>query len=135
MPSIEVHRDSWDATLNAFTRVHDGWLVSVELVSDAGTRTAIHHLPLAGVSVDRLHGETAIVISAARSSSDHVTHVIAAARRVFLRKTDDGADAALEIESRDGDRTVVKLRVAARPETVDGMVAAVNTSAIFCGPG
>jgi hypothetical protein len=125
MPSVEIPRDAWDATLNAFTRVHDGWLVSVERVTDAGTRTAIHHLPLAGLSVDRLHGETAIVISTARSASDHVTHVIAAARRVFLRKTEDGADAALEVESRDGAITVVKLRVAARPETVDGIVAAV----------
>ena len=126
MPSLEIHQDAWDAALNAFTRVHDGWLVSVDLVTEAGTRTAIHHLPLAGVSVDRRHGETAIVISTARSPSDHVTHVTAAATRVVLRKTDDGADAALEIESGDGATTVLTLRVAALPETVDG-VATIPT--------
>lgn len=127
MPSVEIQRDDWDAALNAFTRVHDGWLVSLDLVDEDGTRTAIHHLPLAGVSVDRLHGETAIVISTARSASDHVTHVIAGARRVILRKTDTGADAALEIESRDGAATVLTLRVAALPETVDGVVPAVTS--------
>ena len=80
-----------------------------------------------GSPIDHFLGETAIVISAARSASDHVTHVIAAVRRIFLRQTDDGADAALEIQSRDGATTVLKLRVAALPETVDG-IAAVGRS-------
>ena len=124
MPALEIHRDAWSSRLTEFTRVHAGWLVSMDLATAAGTRRAIHHLPLAGLSVDRdVHGETAVVVSAGRSTNDHVTHVVAAVRRIYLRKTNDGAEAGLEIQSRDG-LTILELRVPALPETVDGIVAA-----------
>jgi hypothetical protein len=44
--------------------------------------------------------------------------------RIFLLQTDDGADSALELESADGTRTILRFRASARPETVDGIVGA-----------
>jgi hypothetical protein len=42
--------------------------------------------------------------------------------RPSIEQTADGADAALWIDAKDGTRTVLRFRVAALPETVDGVV-------------
>ena len=58
----------------------------------------------------------------ARSATELFTHVIHAVTRIYVERTDDGADAALAIESVDGTTTLLRFRVAALPETVDGIV-------------
>jgi hypothetical protein len=40
---------------------------------------------------------------------------------VWVEETDEGADAAIEIESEDHATTLLKLRTPALPETVDGV--------------
>lgn len=49
--------------------------------------------------------------------------MIEAVTRIFLQRTGDGADAALELESADGTKTILRFRASALPETVDGIVA------------
>ena len=56
------------------------------------------------------------------SATEHLTHMIDGVTRIYIERADDGADAALEIESGDGMRTILRFRVAALPETVDGIV-------------
>jgi hypothetical protein len=43
--------------------------------------------------------------------------------RIYLERTNDGADAALQIESADGTKAILRFRATALPETVDGVVA------------
>lgn len=123
MRTIEIPRDEWVARLNEFTRIHEGWLVSLDLEDADGMQTAIDSLPLLGISLDRTGAAAAIVISAGRSPVEHVTHVTGAVTRLLLRTTDDGADAGVELEFRDTTRAVLRLRTAALPETVDGLAA------------
>jgi hypothetical protein len=43
-------------------------------------------------------------------TGEHVTHIIQSPTRVLLDKADMGANAALEIESADGTKTVLRFR-------------------------
>jgi Family of unknown function (DUF5335) len=123
MRTIEIPREAWVQQLNEFSVVHDGWLVSLEVMGpEIGAQPEITNLPLLGVSADRIDRDATMTVSVARSSTDHVTHVVHAVTRIDLERTDEGADAALEIKSSDGTTTLLQLRVAALPETVDGVI-------------
>ena len=120
MRSIEIPREVWTDRLDEFAKVHDGWLVSLDVLGPAiGAQPEVDNLPLSGVSSD--HADT-ITISVARSMTEHFTHVIHAVTRVDVEQTEEGADAALQIESADGTKTVLRFRAAVLPETVDGVV-------------
>ena len=121
MRTIEIAREAWVQQLNAFSAVHDGWLVSLDVLGpEIGAQPEIDNLPLLGIAVDRNDHDRTIAISVARTATEHVTHIIKGVTRVYVERTDDGADAALEIESVDGVATILRFRVAALPETVDG---------------
>jgi len=122
MQTIEIPRRTWAQRLNEFTAVHEGWLVSVDIVGpEAGRQREVWHLPLLGISADRADHEPIIEVSVARSATEHLTHVIRDVVHISVEQTDTGADAALQIASADGTKTVVRLRTAALPETVDGI--------------
>jgi hypothetical protein len=105
--------------LDAFTAAHTGWLVSLDVLdSEIGAQREVDNLPLLGVSAE---GGSAITISAGRSADEHVTHTIHTPSRVQLERRDDGADVALQIESADGSRAILRVRVPAVPEMVDGV--------------
>ena len=122
MRTIEIPHEAWAARLNEFTAVHEGWLVSVDVLGELGAQTEINNLPLLGVSAVHVDHDGTIAISVARSASEHLTHMIEAVTRIYLQRTDDGADAAMELESADGTKTILRFRTSALPETVDGIV-------------
>ena len=123
MRTVEIPREAWVQRLNEFSLIHDGWLVSLDVLGpEIGAQPEIVNLPLLGVSADRIDHDGTIAVSVARSATEHFTHMIHGVTRIYVERTDDGADAALEIESVDGTRTILRFRVAALPETVDGIV-------------
>ena len=123
MQTIEIARADWAARLNEFTAVHEGWLVSIDVLSaDLGAQPQIDNLPLLGVSADRIDHDGSVAVSVARPNGAHFTHVIHEVQRIYFEQTNDGAEAGLQIESGDGTKTIVRFRVVALPETVDGFV-------------
>ena len=123
MQTFEIPRKAWAERLNEFTAVHDGWLVSIDVLSpEMGAQRQVDKLPLLGISADRVDHDGTVAVSVAQSGAGHLTHVIHDVTRICLEQTADGADAALEIESADGTKTIVRFWVAALPETVDGVV-------------
>lgn len=124
MRTIELPRAEWLQRLNEFSAVHEGWLVSLDILGpDLGAQRQIDNLPLLGVFADRSDHDRTIEVSVGRSGGEHFTHLIEAAARISIARTDDGADAALQVESADGTKTILRFRAAALPETVDGIVA------------
>jgi hypothetical protein len=124
METVEIPREDWIRRLNEFTAIHEGWLVSLDILSaELGAQPEIDNLPLLGVSADRVNHDGTIVVSVARSRNEHFTHIIETVTRIYLERTDDGADAALQIESADGTKAILRFRATALPETVDGVVA------------
>jgi hypothetical protein len=123
MQTVEIPRVGWGPTLDEFTAIHEGWLVSLDMLGpEIGAQPEIDNLPLIGVSADPIDRNGAITISAGRSATEHMTHTIRGASRLFIERTEDGADVALQIESDDGSKVILRFRAAALPETIDGVV-------------
>ena len=123
MQTVEIPRQSWTRQLDEFSAVHEGWLVTLEILTpDLGARPEIVDLPLVGVSLDRGGHNDTIVVTVARTPTEHHSHPIRSATRVFIESADDGPAAALEVESADGSKTILRFRSTPRPETVDGIV-------------
>ena len=123
MRMVDIPRDEWAQRLNEFTAIHEGWLVSLDVLGPAiGGQREVRNLPLLGVSADRIDHDATIAVSVARSATEHFGHIVHAVTRIAVERTDNGADAALQIESADGTRTILRFRVTALPETVDGIV-------------
>ena len=122
MQTVEIPRGTWVQRLDEFAQTHERWLVSLEVFSpELGAQLEIENMPLIGVSADPLDQEGTIAVSVARSAAEHITHVIRGVERIQVEQTDEGADVALQIESADHTATVLRFRVPALPETVDGV--------------
>ena len=125
MPTEDIPRTEWAPFLDAFSRQHEGWLTTIEVVtSGLGAHREVRDKPLTGITEDRKRGDAAsVTVSAGERPEDHVTHVIERPSRVALELTEEGAHKGLRIESENGEMTLVLFRAPALPETVDGMVS------------
>ena len=123
MRTVEIPREAWTSTLDDFSAIHDGWLFSLDVMSSSiGAQPQLDNLPLLGVSAEPVDRGGAITISAGSAEIGHITHTIHGPSRVLIERREDGADVAMQIESADGTRAILRFRVAALPETVDGIV-------------
>jgi hypothetical protein len=98
-----IARDEWTAFFETFSNRHQGWLVTIEVFgSDIGAQVEARDLPLQGITAEsnRSNGEL-ISIIVGDTPDNHVTHTIAAPTHVALKRTEQGADEAIEIESED----------------------------------
>ena len=60
----EIPRDEWAGFLDSFSRQHEGWLVSLEVLgAEIGAQAEAQELPLEGVTAElRGGGEDAVTI-------------------------------------------------------------------------
>ena len=126
MSARPVPRDRWASFLDSFSRSHEGWLSSIE-ITRAGIIPAakVRDKPLIAVSFrEGRSGDGAISIQAGARGSQYSTYVVREVIRVELETTDQGADEGLRVETADGSVTRLRFRVAAVPESLDGMVLA-----------
>lgn len=124
MRTIEIPTRDWSRTLDEFSLLHQGWLVSLDVVaSTLGTQPEIRELPLVGVTAESNPLDSAITIAAARLDGAHIAHVVHSPRHVRIERTPEGEDVALEVQSADGTAAILRFTVAALPETVDGSPA------------
>ena len=122
MQTVEVQPARWPRALAEFSAIHEGWLISVDILAAAiGAQSEVHDLPLVGVVAEPHADGGLITISAARFDGEQITHTIHSPTRVWIERTNEGADAAMQIESAEGITTILRLKTPARPETVDGM--------------
>lgn len=125
MRTKEISRNEWPEFFDSFSRQHEGWLVTLEILgTDIGAQVEGRELAFEGILVewDEVHGNQIAVILGTKPD-DHVTHNIRHPTQVSLEQTDEGADAALAIRSLDGTTALLRLRSAVLPEMVDAVVA------------
>lgn len=125
MPTREVPREEWVSFCDSFSRQHEGWRVTVEVLgAEIGAQNEARELPLGGVTAELNGGrEERIEIMVGEGAGDHITHTIMSPRRVYVEETVAGAHEALEIESPDGVKTLLRFRSPTLPEMVDGVVS------------
>jgi hypothetical protein len=123
MSTQDISRDEWAAFFDSFSLRHQGWLVTVEVFgSDIGAQVEARELPLQGITAElKREGEDAISIIVGDTPEQHVTHTIGAPARVILKRSEEGADEAIEIESA-ARTTLVRFRSAVPTEMVDGIL-------------
>jgi hypothetical protein len=119
MATREIPHDSWKEFFDGFSRRHQGWLATVEVLGAVGAQTEARELPLEGISVND-HSGKSIDISLGPPGKG-VSHVVAKPSHVRIEE-EGGADRALQIESADGETTLVTFRSAIPPEMVDGLL-------------
>src|SRR2546421_1996125 len=124
MQTQEIPRQEWDSFFDSFSRQHEGWLATLEVFGpEVGAREEAHELPLEGISIaSETDKSKSIAISMGKTPEDHISHTITKPEHVWLEKTDEGADAVLEIESEDKAKTLLCFRSPVPPEFVNGVV-------------
>ena len=124
MPTHEISRSEWPAFFDSFSRQHEGWLTTVEVLgADIGAQIETHEQPFAGVTADLRGGDQDVVSILVGADPDkHVAHLIHAPTHVRLKETEQGAHEALYIESEGGPTTLLRFRLAVLSDTLDGMV-------------
>lgn len=108
MATREVPKADWQPFAQGFSRLHDGWIISLQILEpDLGAQIELVNRPFRGL-VYEPRDEMLMILSSDRRG-DHLCHQIMNPRRIFVEE-DCGEDRALEIESDDGTRTVVQFR-------------------------
>lgn len=108
----EILRNEWKAYFDAFSREHENWMVTVEVIApDIGAQVQAEEVRLKGISAELKDGENAIAIILGKRLDEHITHVISEPARVMLEcsELDSGSFETLAIESEDGTKTLVRL--------------------------
>jgi Family of unknown function (DUF5335) len=124
MPTQEIPRDKWKTFLDGFSRQYEGALATLEVLgNDIGAQQEARDLPLGGITAtSKGSAPQTIAISLGKTPEDHVTHTITEPTRLWLEQTSEGENAALEIESANEVKTLLRFR-AALPEMVDSASA------------
>jgi hypothetical protein len=130
MQTKEIPKDEWPKFLDNFSRTHEGWLVTLEIVgTELGAQVQERELALQGIvdDWDEIHGDQ-IVIMFGEKADDHITHRIENPTQVSLEQTDGGADVALAIKSADGVMALLRFLSPILPEMVDDSVGRQSRS-------
>lgn len=116
MVTQAIERENWADFFDSFSRAHDEWLVTIEVLDrELGDQIEVDSLPFGGTT---LNGDGSLEIIAI-AKDRHVSHTLAAPQRVFLKQSTLGADEVVKIESDDGN-TLVHIRSPMLPAQVDG---------------
>lgn len=117
-----IDRQEWTAFVDAFSRRHDGWLISVSVEHGAGTRRYLtRDTPLRGV-VAESNDDTGTMMVFTGDTVPHATHFVERPVSLAVEETAEGAEAKLTITDDSGARTIIEFRSPMRPELVDGVV-------------
>jgi hypothetical protein len=119
MSTREIPRTEWPEFFKVFSRVHQGWRVTVEeLGRELGAQTEAAEMPMQEITAEK--GGITMILGP--ESEATLTHVVNDPQRIYLGQDVEGADEALEIERGDGGKTLLVFRATVTPERLDGVV-------------
>jgi hypothetical protein len=122
MTTKEIKREDWPEFFDGFSRRHEGWLVTIELLDkELGDQIEVENQALRGIVAERKRDPKVIEIFTSNTPEERSTHIIDKPTRVWVEETAEGAEMAVEIESEDHATTLLQFRSAVLPETVDGV--------------
>jgi hypothetical protein len=123
MSTREVARSEWSNFFDIFSKQHEGWLATLEIMGDeVGAQPEAVELPFEGISINSEAEPESLVINLGSATEDHVSHWIERPQHVWLRETAEGAHDSLEIEDEGNQKALLRFRSPMLPEFVDGIV-------------
>ena len=116
IPTQEVPRENWLQYFNDVSKLYHGWQVTVELLDrDLGDQPGVKDLPLQGLSYEPAGSEANdILVEAGDLPMGYIVHHVNKPKIVRAAPTIPGLETDIEIESEEGDTTLVHIRE--RPE-------------------
>ncbi len=121
MQTQEIPNEQWGPFLDNITRRHEGEPVSIEVQGkDLGAQEQASGVRLIGITFDpkdSIGDEIEVMVR--NDVNAHLMHAITHPAHVRIARTDDGADAALQVESRDGPTTLVRFDMPPSQQTGD----------------
>lgn len=106
--TTEIPRDAWDKFFTRFSNDHETQFVAVEVMGkDIGAQVEGRTLLLSGISRADEDGES-LALMFDSVNGEHLTHMVSRPTHVWIQQAADRTDEALEIESADGTRTLVR---------------------------
>lgn len=110
----EIAHDRWIAFFAEFTRQNRGAHARLDVLgADVGYQVETEDRPFDGVSTDVKDGERAVWITFGSTPDNHLTHGVHNVTVVRVLPPIGESGAVVEVEARDGTRTVLELT---RPE-------------------
>lgn len=111
MLTREIPRTEWIKFFDEFSKQHQGWVVTVEVISpEFGDQEEADRLPLVGISADVKDGENRIEIMVGGRPEAHLTRIIDGPKRVWVKQAEEEAHEAVEVEAEDGTKTILQFR-------------------------
>ena len=106
----KIQPDQWTTFLAKLTRDYRGAHARLEVLgSEVGYQVETENKPFEGVSADLKNGAHAVWITLGSTPADHLTHGIQDVTAIWARQPTGQAGPALEVERRDGTKTVLEL--------------------------
>jgi hypothetical protein len=106
----DIPREEWKEFLETFSRQHEGWLVTIEVVgAETGAQIEAEEKPLDSITVElKGGGGDSISIAVGITPVERVEHSIMSPTHVRVEQAESGADMTLQVESQDRATTLLR---------------------------
>ena len=120
--TTEIPVAEWVEFFQSFSQSHDRALVGVEVMSpEVGAQVEGRELRFRGISADQVHQPSTLFVSLETTHGDHVTHAVPAPTHIWLERSPAGAELALQIETKDRSKTLLRFQPVQGAESFEGV--------------
>jgi hypothetical protein len=106
----KIEPDQWPTFLTKLTRDYRGAHARLNVIGgEVGYQVETEDKPFDGISADFKDGEHSVWILFGFTPADHLTHGIHDVTAIWVRQPTEKAGPVVEVEARDGTRTVLEL--------------------------
>lgn len=110
----EIPRGDWNDFFTAFSQQHDEEAVELEIMgAEIGAQVGARELHLRGISAASHSEEDGLAIMLDSPDGAHLTHMVPNPTHVWIQCAAGASDDALEIESADGTKTLLRFAMPA----------------------
>lgn len=118
----EIPKREWGEFLKSFSDQHEGWLVTVTVVSGMEKSIKATSCRLQGIVLTQTGNRCNIPVSVVGAHGPYVVHEVMDPVHVVFKADPQGAHKGLDITAADHSITSIRFRKAAFPETLDGVL-------------
>lgn len=110
MKTHRVEAEGWSSFFVKFNRSHEGWAGSLE-VRELGrpSRIEVDASPFRQASLETRDGRSALVLMFGEEPEEQYAYIIREPLAMLSAEREDGSEASLVIEGRDGSRCILLL--------------------------
>jgi hypothetical protein len=119
---IEIPASQWTSFLDSFSLQHEGWLVTLLVTSRTDKSVKVRDARLERITAAEVNERSQIRVAVLADSKDRLIHQVSNPVGVTFKRNLSGAHEGLDITSADGSVTSLRFRMAAHPETLDGVL-------------